>query len=205
MPAIGWIGVSSIAFVAVYFVAMRLVFLYEKKRVAEFFSEFAADTLYAGMSKRTASIMYGLNAVVIIIAATYLPGLGEQIADTTGLGRTFVGTAFVSVSTSLPELVVAAAAMRIGAVDMVFGNVLGSNLFNTVILAVDDFLYTKGPLLAKVSYTHSITANAAVAMTAIAVIGLTYRTNRKLVFFAWHSLGIIILYGFATCLLFVLR
>jgi cation:H+ antiporter len=144
-----------------------------------------------------------LNAVVIIAAATYLPHLGERIAELTGLGRTFVGSIFIAVSTSLPELVVTVGALRIGAIDIALGNLFGSNLFNIGILAVDDVFYTKGPLLSNVSPNHIVSALAAITMTAIAIIGLTYQTTTKRHFFAWDSIAIVLVYIAATCILYV--
>jgi Ca2+/Na+ antiporter len=43
-----------------------------------------------------------------------------------------VGNLFLAISTSLPEVVVSLAAVRLGALDLAVGNVLGSNLFNDV-------------------------------------------------------------------------
>lgn len=42
----------------------------------------------------------------------------------TGLGTTFIGTIFVAMSTSLPEIAVSLAAIRMGSIDMSIGNLL---------------------------------------------------------------------------------
>jgi cation:H+ antiporter len=205
IPALGWFGASSVIFILVYAAAIRIVFLYEKKRIAELVEERAEAARQERISKARAFTMYAVNAALVIGAATWLPSLGEQIAEKTGLGRTFVGSIFIAVSTSLPELVVSFAALRIGAVDLVLGNLFGSNLFNIGILAMDDFFYVKGPLLTQITGNHLISSAAAMTMTAIAVIGLTYRTGRKVLFFAWDSLGMLIIYALAICLLYVTR
>ena len=142
---------------------------------------------------------------MVASAATYLPRLGEEIAIVTGLGQTFVGSIFIAFTTSLPELVVSIAAVRIGAIDLMFGNLLGSNLFNMAILAVDDLLYFKGPLLADVSSIHIVTANTAIAMTGVVVISLLYRLSRKVMFVAWDSLAIISVYVVAVGVMFLMR
>lgn len=205
IPAVGWIGAYSLLFLAAYLVAMRVVFLYEKKRIGEMLEDMAEAVRHDHISRTRAFAMYGCNALLVIGAATWLPHLGEEIAELTGLGRTFVGSIFIALSTSLPELVVSIAALRIGAVDMVLGNLFGSNLFNIGILAVDDMLYVKGPLLSYVSTTHLVTAFAAMAMTGVAVIGLTYRASKKRLLWAWDSLGIVLIYALATYLLFAMR
>lgn len=205
MPSVGWVGAYSFVFVAVYLLAMRAVFSYEKKRIAELVGVVAEELRYEKISKVTAYRMYGLNALLTIGAATYLPHIGESIAEATGLGQTFVGNIFIALATSLPEVVVSVAALKIGAVDMAFGNIFGSNLFNIVILAIDDILYTKGPLLSYISANHLVSSSAAISMTAVAAIALTTRASKKWLFFAWDSLAILAVYVFALSVLYMMR
>jgi cation:H+ antiporter len=205
MPSVGWVGIYSLVFITVYLIAMRSVFFYEKRRIAELIEVVAEEMRYEKIPKARAYQMYGLNALLTIGAAVYLPSLGERIAEVTGLGQTFVGNIFIALSTSLPELVVSIATFKLGAIDMAFGNIFGSNLFNIVILAVDDFFYTKGPILSHVSANHLISSSAAIAMTAVAAIGLTYRASKKWLFFAWDSVAILAIYVFALFFLYTMR
>ncbi len=206
LPAIGWMGGASIAFFVVYLLAMRTVFIYEQRRI-DAFVEAVAETLnYQHISARRAYGLFGLNALLVVGAASYLPGLSAELAAMTGLGQSFFATEFVALVTSLPEVVVAIAALRLGAVDMAVGNIFGSNLFNVgLILALDDLFYTPGPLLARITSDHAITAVAAMLMTAIAVIGLVYRKEKKSFLVAWDALGIVAVYLLTTALLFQLR
>ncbi|MCS6939926.1 MAG: sodium:calcium antiporter [Roseiflexus sp.] len=204
LPVIGWVSVSSLIFVAIYLLAMRTIFTYEQRRiVAEFVAEMATETEARHPSAARVYGLFTLNAVLIVGAATYLPGLAETLAETTGLGQTFFGTIFVALSTSLPEVVVSIAALRIGAIDMAVGNVFGSNLFNIGILALDDLFYTPGPLLAAIEMSHIIAVMAAMIMTAIAIVGLTYRSDSKRLFVAWDTLGIAVVYALANVALYL--
>jgi len=92
-----------------------------------------------------------------------------------------------------------------GAIDLSIGNLFGSNIFNIFILAVDDIFFLKGPLLSYASPDHIISALSAIAMTAIAIIGLTYRAERKRLFMAWDSVGIMLCYILNLMLLYMLR
>jgi cation:H+ antiporter len=205
LPAIGWIGSYSVVFLLTYCIAMRTVFLFERRRIAELVHERVEAERYDSITLGKAYRNYALNAVLVIGAATYLPYLGDQIAAVTGLGGTFVGTTLIALITTLPELVVSIAALRIDATDLVFGNLLGSNLFNLAILAVDDLLYIDGPLFSDVAQSHVISANAAMAMTAVAVIGLTYRASKKRFPIAWDSLAILGVYGLGVWTVFMMR
>jgi hypothetical protein len=62
---------------------------------------------------------------------------------------------------------------------MTVGNLFGSNLFNVNILAVGDFFYTNGPLLNYISGDHVVSVIGTMAMTAVAIVGLTFRSARK--------------------------
>jgi cation:H+ antiporter len=205
IPSLGWVGAYSIAFGAAYFLAMRMVFVYEKKRISGLIEKVAEELRYETISKAKAYQMYALNAALTIGAATYLPRLGERIAAVTGLGQTFVGSVFIALSTSLPEVVVSVAALKIGAIDMAFGNIFGSNLFNILILAIDDIFYTKGPILSHVSANHLVSSSAAIAMTAVAAIALTYRASKKWLFLAGDSMAIFAIYVVALFVLYEMR
>lgn len=204
LPSIGWVGISSLIFIALYLLAMRTVFVYEQRRISEFVVEMKTEVRKRYRSASRIYALFSLNAALIIAAATYLPQLGAELAEATGLGQTFFGVVFVALATSLPEVVVAIAALRIGAIDMAIGNIYGSNLFNIGILALDDFFYMPGPLLASVSPSHIIAALAATTMTAITVIGLMYRSERKRLFIAWDALGIVVVYVLATLGLYMI-
>lgn len=205
LPSLGWIGFYSFLFALIYFIAMRLIYFYEKRQISEFVKGIAVELKYKDVPTRTAILNYCINAVVVIIAAVFLPKIGEGIAETTGLGQTFVGNIFIALSTSLPEVVVSIAAVKMGAVDLAIGNLFGSNIFNIFILAIDDLLFIKGPLLSFVNPNHIISALSAIAMTAIAIIGLTYRAEKKRLFLAWDSIGILFVYIINLMLLYTLR
>src|SRR4030066_1355581 len=99
---LGWIGPYSLLFTVIYFFAIRLVFSYEKRQISAYVKERAIELKYKDIKTKTVVINYSINAIVVIIAATFLPTIGERIAETTGLGQTFVGIFFIAVSLSLP-------------------------------------------------------------------------------------------------------
>lgn len=205
LPSFGWIGLYSLFFVIIYSIAMRLVYAYEKRQLAEFIKELAVELKYKDISINTAVFHYFMNAAIVIIAAIFLPKIGGSIASATGLGQTFVGNILIAISTSLPEVVVSISAVRIDAVDLAIGNLFGSNIFNVFILAIDDTFFTRGPILSFANPAHIISALSAICMTAIAVIGLTYRAERKSLFMAWDSIGIMLVYVSNVTLLYLMK
>ncbi|MFQ5736438.1 MAG: sodium:calcium antiporter [Thermodesulfobacteriota bacterium] len=193
MPSAWHIGLYTPALVLTYAVGIRLVYLYEKRALKKLAAE-TATMRYDGVSLKRAVLMYAANALVIIAVASVLPFIADRIAVDTGLGDNFMGTLFVAATTTLPELVVSTSAMRMSAQDIAIGNLLGSNMFNMGLLAVDDLLYTKGPILDHVSNGHAVTAVMAILMTAIALVGITYKHEKKAFLrFGWDSLSMLAL------------
>lgn len=190
---IAHIGAYTPIIILLYLVAMRALFVHERTQAREFVGKIADR--YPEITLRLAVTRYGIAAVVVIIAGSFLPFVGAQLAEVMGWHKTFVGTLFVAGVTSLPELAVTVAALRIGALDMAIANLLGSNLFNIAILAFDDLIFFKGPLLSHVSPMHAVSAVSAVVMSGIVIIGLVYRPGTRLFrTVGWISLSLFTFY-----------
>jgi cation:H+ antiporter len=153
-------------------------------------------------SLATAGARYLMAAALVVGAALALPRLGAAIARESGLGETFVGSLFVAVTTSLPEIVVSLTAVRIGAIDLGVGNVLGSNLFNLFILGLDDLFLAEGPLLAAVDPANAVSLFAIVVMNGLFLVGLTHRVLRKRFVVAWDTGAIAVVYAVAIALVY---
>jgi cation:H+ antiporter len=205
LPTLGWVGLYSPVLIALYFVAMRVIFAHEYRRRARETQEIAETLEYADISLRGAIVHYSVAAVFVVGAALWLPELGAELARQTGLREAFVGSVFIAVTTSLPEIVVSLAAVRMGALDLGIGNVLGSNLFNLLILGLDDVFYREGPLLTGVSASHSLSVLAIVIMNALFLIGLTYRVSVKRFVVAWDTGAMAAVYATTIVLAYLLR
>jgi cation:H+ antiporter len=200
-PVLGWVGLHSLVFIALYVLGMRTIYVFERARLGAISREVAEQERYGEFSLRQAIVRFAAAASLLVAAAAYLPGVGERLADETGLARSFVGSLFIAAATSFPEIVVSAAAARLGAVDMAAANLFGSNLFNVAILGIDDVLYTRGTLLASVAPAHLVTLTAAMMMTAAAIVGLTYRASRKRYRLSWDALAILAIYAVAVAMM----
>lgn len=199
--ALGHVGVYTPVIVILYLLAMRTVYQYERRELAEFVEEVAER--YPHIRLRSATTGYGLAAAVVVAAGTWLPFVGADIAVQMGWHDSFVGTLLVAAATSAPEIAVTLSAVRLGALDMAVANLLGSNLFDIVILAIDDLFYAGGPLLASVSPVHAVSAVSAMIMTGMAVVGLFYRPAGPLWRgMSWISLFLLALYLINSYVLF---
>jgi cation:H+ antiporter len=205
ISSLGWIGFYTPIIIVMYFTAIRLVFFYEKRQISLLRKEMSIELKYSDISMKTALVNYGINGTVVIVAAVFLPSIGEGLALSTGLGKTFVGNILIALSTSLPEVVVSVSAIKMDSVDLAIGTLFGSNIFNLFILAIDDILFLNGPILSSVDTGHAFSALSAISMTAMAIIGLTYRASKKTFFLAWDSVGITVIYISNLICLYLLK
>jgi cation:H+ antiporter len=110
-----------------------------------------------------------LCAVVILVAATILTRCADAIAQTTKLGRLLVGSLFLAGATSLPELAIDINAVRMGLADVAVGDLVGSSLFNLLILAVFDLTHhSRRRMLSRMSSAHALSGAASIGLTALA-------------------------------------
>jgi cation:H+ antiporter len=131
-PGFWHIGIYTPIMAVMYGVAVRGVFRYEKTHVAAF-TDHAPDQR-PDLSLRQSVARYAAAALVVVATGIALPFVGDHIARDMGWHDSFVGTVFIAIGTSIPEVVVSVAAMRIGALNMAVANLLGANLFNMLIL-----------------------------------------------------------------------
>ena len=94
-----------------------------------------------------------------------------------GLEASLIGTLFLAVSTSLPELVISFSSVRMGFLDMSVGNVLGSNMFNLLIIFAADVAQRNSSLLHDASPVHWISAGQIVVLTGLAALLLRSRSR----------------------------
>lgn len=191
--SIGHVGLATPVLLGLYLLSTRTLFIYERAQEVSPGSAALYASHDLGPSLRRAMIA----AVVVAAAGIALPFSGAAIAAGMGWEEGFVGTLFIALATSLPEIAITVTAVRLRAPDLAFANLLGSNLFNIAILAVDDIFYTRGSLLHDVSAAHIGTALTAVLMTGVVVIGLVFGPERRLFrMLNWISLALITIYVF---------
>ncbi|PKO05403.1 MAG: sodium:proton exchanger [Chloroflexi bacterium HGW-Chloroflexi-3] len=194
---IGFMGLDSIIIIAAYVFALRVI-SGEPKAEKLKKEEIPDDTpkLWVGL------IGFALAAGVLILVTPLMVRSSVEIAEITGLGTTFVGTAMVAFVTSLPELVTTIAAIRIGASDMAIGNLFGSNMFNMFALGLTDLFYTQGRFLGTIDPAFMLVGLFGLLMTSIGLVGNLAKLETRIWFIEIDSLLLFILYFSGMWLLY---
>jgi cation:H+ antiporter len=137
-------------------------------------------------------------AALVVAAGARLSVYGDALAKRTGLGAGLIGLVFLAGVTSLPELVVSTAstisasltaasmqlagmpdggaldaldAVWVGGADLALGNMLGSNVFNLMLIAVMDLVQGRGALMHRLSRHHVMAAAAGLGMLGLVMFG----------------------------------
>lgn len=96
--------------------------------------EFTQELASHRMPLRTAVLWLVVGFVVLVVSSRTLVWGAVNIAQSFGVSDLFIGLTIVAVGTSLPELASSIVAARRGEHDIAIGNVIGSNLFNTLLV-----------------------------------------------------------------------
>lgn len=174
-----WLGISPFSWLILigYVFGVLLLFQAEKKQVE---MEEPSGEL---MSLQKAILGFAISAVVVIVSGIFLIRASKEIALTTGLSASFMGAILVAIVTSLPELATSIGALRIGAYDMIVGNLFGSNMFNILTIFFADSAYRSGSILANLRGGETdqlIVALCGILLAMIAMIAIGVRSRRKI-------------------------
>ena len=125
------------------------------------------------MSPVALSLQFLAGAAAIGCAGYVLSRSAESLARHHGWGQSWVGLILLATVTSLPELASGISAVAwVGQPDLAVGDVLGSCVFNLLLLVVVDALQRKQPMYGAASATHLLTAAFGVVMLGFVTLSL---------------------------------
>lgn len=140
---LNWLGILRIQFLSISLSSVIIVVMYILS-IRYMSAEDSEDSDEEDTSPLTVSqiavrfVLVSIGIVVLSIAITYIT---DAISIRLHLGQGMAGALFLGIATSLPEASSTVALLRMKNVDIAFGNIVGSNIFNFIIMAVVDILY----------------------------------------------------------------
>ncbi len=166
------VGLSSMIIFFLYLVFMNIIFKERKAEQGE-------EERYKDKSLAKEVAYFIVSAVVIIAVGFYLPVVGKELAQIMNWTDSFVGVIFLALVTSFPELVVSFATAKMGAIDMLVGNIAGSNLFNIAIIFIIDLVYVKGNVLLEASSDHISVGLIAILMNFVVFFAVVRKSSYR--------------------------
>lgn len=140
-------------------------------------------------------LRFAFCATVVGAAGWLIASSGMAIVERTGLSAGIVGGILIAVSTSLPELVVAVTAIRMGALTLAVGDIVGGNAFDTLFIAVSDFFYREGSIYTAIADAEKVWLASAMLMNSVLLMGLIYRERKGIANIGMESAIILIVYA----------
>jgi cation:H+ antiporter len=141
-------------------------------------------------------LRFFVSAALIAVAGFVVAQTGIQLAGRTGLSESIVGSLFTAVATSLPELFVAIAAVRQGALTLAVSNIIGGNAFDVLFVAFADFAYLDGSLYHDAGPRPLFMMSLTLILNALLIFGLLYRQKTGPGRIGWE--GLLVLLGFVA-------
>lgn len=126
-------------FEAILFLALLVTIMFWQTLIAKREQQMPEDAQQLNKLKKINSKLFLKNLallvftlVILVLSAKLLVWGSIEIAHSFGISDLVIGLTLVAVGTSLPELAASVAAALKGEGDLAIGNVIGSNLFNTL-------------------------------------------------------------------------
>jgi len=197
-----FLGISPVSWLILvgYVVGVFLLFHAERHETME--EEAVAEA--ATLSLRAAVLGFVICGAVIIVSGIFLIRASKAIALSSGLSASFMGAILVAIVTSLPELATSIGALRIGAYDMIVGNLFGSNMFNILTIFFADAAYRRGAIFANLrggETDQAVVAICGVLLTLVAMVSLVARCRRRIFGVGLDAVTLLLFYFGATALI----
>jgi cation:H+ antiporter len=151
-------------------------------------------------SDRSLWLRFVLYASVTAVAGYLVGEASLAIVDRTPLSESAVGTIFAAIANSLPELVTAIAAVRIGAVSLAVGDVIGGNAFEVMFLCAADLFYD-GSIYEAITEQDRTTGLIAMLMTGVLLLGMLRRVKSGFGGIGFESALVLVLYAGSVLLI----
>lgn len=201
-PELALFGVHpvSLLIVAGYLFGLRLIDAAHERPMwrPRMTSETECENKSKGAAPRGSTTALWLSFAVL---AALVAGAGWTLARAAislsahaGISETLAGGVLTAITTSLPELVVAIAAVRRGALTLAVGDILGGNAFDVLFLAAADVAYRDGSIYAAVSTTEVFWVALAILLVGVLLVGLLRREKHGIANIGFESVLVLVLY-----------
>jgi len=144
-----------------------------RQRVDPFGEEVEQELAAHAMPINRAVFWLVIGLILLIISSRILVWGAVEIAHGFGVSDLIIGLTIVAIGTSLPELAASLIATRKGEHDIALGNILGSNLFNT--LAVVGIAGTIHPMTVSAEVFSRDALFVAILTVSLFVFGYGFR------------------------------
>ena len=187
---LGWFNPMSLVIIAIYVVSVILTPKTEEKEEKE--------EVTSKLTVKQIWILLAVFSVMLIAASIFVTLVTDQIVEKFHIDGTFGGSLFLGVATSLPEVTATISLCKKKNFDAAYGDILGSCVFNIIILALADALsFNAGPLYKITSESFMLIIGTSIALLIVFISILFIRSK----FFKYNVKSRLILYVIGVLLI----
>jgi len=185
----GYFNPMSLAIIAIYIVSVWKTPKTEEKEKEEDTSKLTVKQIW---------ILFIICSVLLIGASIGVTYVTDEVVKGFGIGATFGGSLFLGLATSLPEVTATISLCKKRNFDAAYGDIIGSCVFNIIILAIADALSFKaGPLYVVDTSSFLLIIGTAFALV-VTLFSIMFIRSKK---FEYNMKSRIILYVFGLLLI----
>ncbi|HEY9789139.1 MAG TPA: hypothetical protein V6D22_01990 [Candidatus Obscuribacterales bacterium] len=127
-------------------------------------------------------LQFSVCAVAILIAGSRLSHFAERLADKGGLSKNWAGLVLLAITASSSQLIASITAVAIYDLpDMAVGALMGSCMFNMLVLGMLDLFSRNKPVSNMVHRGHILSAGFAIILLGCAAIDILFGKNLPVV------------------------
>ena len=186
------ISITSIIILVLYTLGVKTMSNDDSGTADEFKDETAVTT---SLSLKQIIIRFILVSIGLVISSILITYVTDIIAARLNLGASLAGALLLGIATSLPELTSCVSLVKIGNFNVSVGNIVGSNLFNFLIIFISDLLFIGGTVY---NFTDNQTKNLVLfglisTILMLTVLKIKDKIKNKYILYI-PSIGIIVSY-----------
>ena len=147
-----------------------------------------------GTSTARSALVFGVAALLTLVAGVVLERSGDAIAGRVGLTGVLFGATVLAAATSLPEVSTGLTSVRNGDDQLAVSDIFGGNAFLPVLFLVAS-LMSGTAVLPQAHDTDIYLTALAILLTLIYMAGLVFRPGRRIARMGVDSLAVLVLYA----------
>lgn len=182
----GWIHPVSLLIPVIYVYSLLLLRrmrsdeMWRPRRTSQTVDD--DDTTSSHQSLRRLWVTFAVLAVITAGTGWVIGQAGLGVAAATGWPSDITGFTVTTAVSSLPELITLIAAVRMGALTLGVGNIIGGNVFDTLMISIADVFYTEGTIYAAAGPSSLVLLAGTAFMSAVLAVGLLAREKKGIGF-----------------------
>ena len=143
------------------------------------------------------ALLFGLAAVVTLVAGVVLERAGDAVAGHVGMSGVLFGATVLAAATSLPELSTGLTSTKAGDYQLAISDIFGGNAFLPVLFLLATLISGQA-VLPQAQDTDIYLAGLGVLLTSVYLAGLIFRPKRLILGMGVDSLAVLLLYALGT-------